>query len=111
MSRFIFAALGSIILANPAASQQVPARDLFEFPIGLLAEPAALSSQMAGGFWNPAAADIRTPARAAFSVAELYSPQEQGVRLAMAGAAYALHPRLTLAATISSAWVNDLLRT
>jgi len=63
MSRFIFAALGSIVLAGPVAAQQVPGRDLFEFPIGLLAEPAALSAQMTGGLWNPASARAGQSAR------------------------------------------------
>jgi hypothetical protein len=111
MSRFIFAALGSFILAGPAAAQQVPGRDLFEFPLGLLAEPAALSSQMAASLWNPAAGQLRPAQRAAVGIAELYSPQEQGVRLGMIGAAYALRPSITATASVASAWVTDLLRT
>jgi hypothetical protein len=111
MSRFIFAALGSIILAGQAAAQQVPGRDLFEFPLGLLADPAALSTQMPASLWNPAAGQLPPPRRASFAIAELYSPQEQGVRLMMVGAAYALRPNLTATASIASAWVTDLLRT
>jgi hypothetical protein len=111
MSRFIFAALGSIILAGPAAAQQVPGRDLFEFPLGLLAEPAALSTQMIASIWNPATGQLPVGRRAAFGIAELYSPQEQGVRLGMIGAAYAVRPNVTASVSIASAWVTDLLRT
>jgi hypothetical protein len=111
MSRFMFAALGSIVLAGSAAAQQVPGRDLFEFPIGLLAEPAALSSQMPATLWNPAAAALVAPRRAAFGLAELYSPQDQGVRLSMFGASYAPRPNFTATASIASASVSDLLRT
>ncbi len=111
MSRFIFAALGSIVLAGSAASQQVPGRDLFEFPLGLLAEPAALSSQMPATLWNPAAAKLPASRRAAFGIAELFSPQEQGVRSSMFGASYALRPDITATASIASARVADLLRT
>jgi hypothetical protein len=111
MSRFIFAALGSIIVAGAAAGQQVPGRDLFEFPIGLLAEPAALSKQMTASLWNPAAGELFPPRRAAFGIAELYSPQEQGVRLGMLGLAYAVRPNVTATASFASAWVSDLLRT
>ncbi|MGH7618398.1 MAG: hypothetical protein ACREPM_14335 [Gemmatimonadaceae bacterium] len=111
MSRFIFAALGSIILAGQAASQQVPGRDLFEFPLGLLAEPAALGSQMAASLWNPAMGALAPPQHAAFGVAELYSPQEQGVRSSMIGGAWAFRPNLTGTASIASARVADLLRT
>ena len=87
MSRFIFAALGSFVLARAVAAQQVPGRDLFEFPLGLLAEPAALSTQMTASLWNPAAGRLLPPRRAAVGVAELYSPQEQGIRSGMIGAA------------------------
>jgi hypothetical protein len=111
MSRFIFAAMGSIVLAGPAASQQVPGRDLFEFPLGLLAEPAALSTQMTATLWNPAAGQLPSGRRAAIGVAELYSPQEQGVRLGMLGAAYAVRPAITATASVASAWVTDLVRT
>jgi hypothetical protein len=111
MSRFIFAAMGSIILAGPAATQQVPGRDLFEFPLGLLAEPAALSTQMTASLWNPAAGQLPPGRRAAIGVAELYSPQEQGVRLGMVGAAYAVRPAVTVTASVASAWVTDLIRT
>lgn len=107
----MFAALGSIVLAGSAAAQQVPGRDLFEFPIGLLAEPAALSSQMPATLWNPAAAELVPPRRAAFGLAELYSPQEQGVRLSMFGASYAPRPNFTATASFASASVADLLRT
>jgi hypothetical protein len=111
MSRFIFAALGSILLARAATAQQVPGRDLFEFPLGLLAEPAALSTQMTASLWNPAAGRLLPPRRAAFGVAELYSPQEQGVRSGMLGAAYAVRPAITATASVATAWVTDLLRT
>src|SRR5215470_7933647 len=111
MSRFIFAALGSIVVASAAAGQQVPGRDLFEFPLGLLAEPAALSKQMTASLWNPAAGELAPFRRAALGIAELYSPQEQGVRLGMLGLAYAPRPNVTATASFASAWVSDLLRT
>jgi hypothetical protein len=111
MSRFIFAAMGSIILASSVAAQQVPGRDLFEFPLGLLAEPAALSTQMTASLWNPAAGQLPPARRAALGITELYSPQEQGVRLGMVGAAYAVRPNVTATASYASAWVSDLLRT
>jgi len=111
MSRLIFAALGSIGLAGPCAAQQVPGRDLFQFPLGLLAEPAALSSQMTGGLWNPASAELAGTDRAAVGIAGLYSPQDQGVRLTMIGGAYRVRPSLTATASMASAWVTDILRT
>ena len=111
MSRFIFATLGSLVLTAAAAAQQVPGRDLFEFPLGLLAEAPALSMQMTGGLWNPATASLRAPGRAAFGFAALTSPQEQGVRLDMVGGALNVRPALTASLSIVNAGVTDILRT
>jgi hypothetical protein len=111
MSRFIFAALGSLVVTATAAAQQVPGRDLFEFPLGLLAEAPALSMQMTGGLWNPATASLRAPRRAAFGFAALTTPQEQGVRLDMVGGALNVRPDLTASLSIVNAGVTDILRT
>jgi hypothetical protein len=111
MSRFIFAALGWLCINSAAHAQQAPGRDLFEFPLGLLGEAAALSSQMAGGLWNPASAALAAPRRAAFGFAGLTTPQEQGVQLNLVAAAYNVRPRLTASLSLASASVNDVLRT
>ena len=111
MSRFIFAALGSLSLACAAAAQQVPGRDLLEFPVGVLAEAPPLSSQMTGGLWNPATAALRNPRRAAFGFASLSSPQDLGVRVNLLAGAYNVRPNLTAIASITSASVSDILRT
>jgi hypothetical protein len=111
MSRFIFATLGSLVLTAAAAAQQVPGRDLFEFPLGLLAEAPALSMQMPGGLWNPAAASLLPPRRAAFGFAALTSPQEQGVRLDMVGGALNVKPGITATLSLVDASVSDILRT
>lgn len=111
MSRFIFATLGSLMFTAAAAAQQVPGRDLFEFPIGLLAEAPALSMQMTGGLWNPAAAMLPATRRAAFGFAALTTPQEQGVRLDMASGALMVRPSVTASLSIVNAAVSDLIRT
>jgi hypothetical protein len=111
MSRFIFATLGSLVITATAAAQQVPGRDLFEFPLGLLAEAPALSMQMTGGLWNPANAALHAPGRAAFGFAALTTPQEQGVRLDMVSGAYNLRPSLTASISAVNAGVSDLIRT
>jgi hypothetical protein len=111
MSRFIFATLGSLALSAAAAAQQVPGRDLFEFPLGLLAEAPALSMQMPGGLWNPATASLRSPRHAAFGFAGLTSPQEQGVRLDMIGGALNVRPTVTASLSLVNAAVADILRT
>jgi hypothetical protein len=111
MSRFIFAALGSVCLAGAAAAQPVPGRDLLEFPVGLLAEPAPLSTQMTGGLWNPATAALPASRRAAFGYAGLVSPQELGVGLNFAAGAYRLNRTVTASLSLVSASVNDVIRT
>jgi hypothetical protein len=58
MSRFIFGLAVSFILSRTATAQQVPGRDLLEFPLGTLAESPALTRQIAGGLWNPATATL-----------------------------------------------------
>jgi hypothetical protein len=111
MSRFIFAALASISLAIPAAAQQVPGRDLLDFPLGLLAESAPLSSRMTGGFWNPATSMLSSNARAEFGFAGLTTPQEQGVRLDMVAGSFRVRPSVTATLSVAQASVSDILRT
>ena len=111
MSRFIFAALASICFVSASAAQQVPGRDLFDFPLGLLAEPAALSSRMAASIWNPAAASLPTPSRWRVGFAGLATPQDQGVRLEMFGAEYRMTNALTANVSFTQASVTDIIRT
>jgi hypothetical protein len=111
MSRLIFAAMATIGIAGAAAAQQTPGRDLFEFPLGILAEAPPLSTQMTGGLWNPAASALGPTQRAAFGFAGLTTPQEQGVRLDMVGAAYRLPKGFTASLSFAQASVADILQT
>lgn len=111
MSRFIFAALVSALFADTTAAQQVPGRDLLEFPLGLLAEPAALSSRMAGSLWNPASSALDGAGRWQFGFAGLATPQDQGVRLEMIGAEYRASRVITASMSFAQASVTDIIRT
>lgn len=111
MSRFTFAALASVVLSAPAAAQAVPARDLFEFPIGGLADAPALSTRMPASLWNPAVRASGPTDRADIGFAALTTPQNQGVQLEMIGAEYRLRPRLSAAVSFAQASVNDIIRT
>src|SRR5262245_55926208 len=111
MSRFIFAALGSLSIAGSAAAQQVPRPDLLEVPVGLLAEAAPLSTQMTGGLWNPATAALSPQRRAAIGFAGLISPQEQGVTLNFLAGAYRLRRDLTASLSVVSGSVNVIFKT
>ena len=109
MSRFIFAALG-VLWVRGVAAQQVPARDLLDFPLGLAAEAAGLSSRMPAALWNPAATALPRAFRSEFGFAGLATPQDQGVQLDMIGASYRIR-RITTALSYVQASVNDIIRT
>jgi hypothetical protein len=111
MSRLIFAALASAVLSSAAAAQQVPGRDLLEFPLGVLAEAKPLSMQMVAGLWNPATSALSSSERAALGFAGLTTPQEQGVQLEMVGAEYRVRPAWTASLSFANSSVSDILKT
>jgi len=111
MSRFIFAASALVCLTSAATAQQVPGRDLLEFPVGLLAEAPPISRTMTGGFWNPANAALSPGVRAEVGFAGLTTPQDEGIRLQMVGAAFRVRPSITAALSYVQASVNDVIRT
>jgi hypothetical protein len=114
MCRMTFAAVAALAVLGPlrsASSQQVPGRDLFQFPIGTLAEPAALASAAGGGFWNPATIALQPGNRFLLSATALNSPIEQAVSAQMGTVAYRVSNRVTAGLQVSQASVQDLLRT
>jgi len=116
MSRFIFAALISAVVVSaaplrPAAAQQVPGRDLLDFPLGLLAESPGLSSRMAGGLWNPASSALPAGTRGEVGFAGLTTPKEQGVTLQMIAGEYRFMPTTTASLSYTQASVSDIFRT
>src|SRR5512132_2588140 len=114
MRRIVFTALiGASALAGPptAAAQRVPGRDLLDFPIGTLAEPAALASQMGDGLWNPATIRLLPDRRARVSAGALATGADQGVVAQAIAGALALPRELTVGASVVRAAVRDLVRT
>jgi len=111
MSRFIFAASAFVALANVAGAQQVPGRDLLEFPVGLVAEAPPLSRVMAGGFWNPASASLDPGVRAEVGFAGLTTPQDEGIRLQMIAAEFRVRSSITTSLSYVQASVSDVIRT
>lgn len=111
MSRLTFAALASVLLSAPAAAQKVPARDLFEFPLGLLADAPALDTRMPASLWNPASRASGPASRGEIGIAGLTTPQNQGVQLDMIGAEYRIRPGVSLGTSFAQASVSDILRT
>jgi hypothetical protein len=111
MSRLVFAVVASSALAPSAPAQQVPGRDLLEFPVGTIAEAPVLASQTGDGFWNPASIALPAGTRARVSIATLNTPADQGVSAHLASATIALPRRATLGVSVVRADVADLVRT
>src|SRR4051812_12139455 len=78
MCRMTFAAIAASLALAPLGAQQVPGRELFDFPIGSMAEAPALATAAGGGFWNPATIALSTTDRFRAAIAALDSPTEQG---------------------------------
>jgi hypothetical protein len=111
MCRIMFAAVAAAAAMSPLKAQQVPGRQLFDFPLGTLAEPPALASAAGGGFWNPATIALKGGDRMLFSAAALNSPIEQGVSAELGTAAVLVRPGVTAGVSLATAGVSDLLRT
>ena len=111
MRRLAFAALVVGSAACRAGAQQVPGRELLEFPIAVGAEAPALASQAAGGLWNPALVAPTSRNRFVVSAAALNTPIAQGVSAQHLGANFVLGPSLLGALAITRAQVSDLVRT
>src|SRR5262249_38276469 len=90
---------------------RVPARDLLEFPLGLLADAPALSTRMPASLWNPASRAADSSTRAAIGLAGLTTPQNQGAQLGMVGAEYRIRPGLSAALSFAQASVSDIIHT
>lgn len=111
MRRFIFAALLVGAGADGAAAQQVPARELLEFPIATVAEPPALSRRVAGALWNPALLAPLAGGATRISAAALNTPIAQGVTAQYLGIGHGLRGGFAVGASVARAQVSDLVRT
>lgn len=110
MRRLTLALLGTGALALPARAQQVPGRDLMEFPVGAMGEPAALARESGGGLWNPAEARLDS-GRLRLSAVALNTPIEQGVASFYLAANARAGRAGVVSVSVLRAMVTDLLRT
>ena len=111
MCRIMFAAVAAAAAMSPLRAQQVPGRQLFDFPLGTLAEAPALASAAGGGFWNPATIALHGTDRFLFSVAALNSPIDQGVSAELGTAAYQMRSGITAGVSVAVSGVGELPRT
>ena len=94
-----------------ADAQRIPGRDLFEFPLGSLAEGGALSVTTGDGFRNPAALVLGGAMRARFTVSSLTTGADQAVAGQIVGAAYRLPRDVTAGVSLARAAVSGIVRT
>ena len=114
MCRLTFAAVAALVVLSPVVdlqAQQVPGRDLYQFPLGTLAEPATLATAAGGGLWNPATIALPDDERVLLSATSLNTPIEQAVSAQLGTFAYRLRQRLTVGLQVAQASVTDLIRT
>ena len=111
MCRIMFAAVAAAAAMSPLQAQQVPGRQLFDFPLGTMAEAPTLAYSVGGGFWNPATIALHDGDRLLASVAALTSDIQQGVSMQLGTLAFEVHPGLTAGLSVASASVSELLRT
>lgn len=107
----MFAATLGACTATMLRAQDVPGRDLLDFPAGTLAEAPALATHFGGGVWNPAAAVLGSEARARFGAATLRTPADQGVAVQVVFGEVAIGTSTTVGLSLVRAAVQDLLRT
>ena len=111
MRPLMFAATLGALAPLALRAQDVPGRDLLEFPVGTLAEAPVLATHFGGGEWNPAAAALPATVRARFGAATLRTPTDQGVTAQIVYGAFAIGNATTVGISVARAAVQDLLRT
>ncbi len=111
MPRFLLTVLVVVGYASAGAAQQVPGRDLLQFPLGTIDRAAALPGGIGDGLGNPATIALDSAEWLRAGVAALRTPSDQGVSVQLAAVAIALPGRLTVGAAVVRASVSDLLRT
>ncbi len=111
MRRKFLCGLAAILWAPGLSAQPVPARELLEFPLGAVLEPAALAAEPGAGFWNPATSVLSARERFRFGVASLTTATDQGVDGQLLSASWRRHTGTTFGASVARAGIAGILRT
>ncbi len=90
------------------SAQQIPGRDLFEFPLGSLAEGRALALATGDGLRNPASIGLPTGVRARFSVSSLTSGTDEGVAGQILSVAVPVRNQVTAGVSVARAAVSGI---
>jgi hypothetical protein len=111
MRRKLLCGLAALGFACPLAAQPVPARDLWEFPLGAMLEPAALAFEPGAGLWNPASIALRPRERWRLGLAALGSGADQEVGGQLLSAALRRASGVTLGVSIARSAIASIPRT
>lgn len=111
MHRKFLCGLAVMLWASTLAAQSVPARDLWEFPLGSVLEPAGLASEPGGGLWNPATSALPRDVRWRIGIASLSTSADQSVDGQMVSLSHRRRQGATLSASIARATIADVVRT
>jgi hypothetical protein len=110
MRRIAFTLLTVSPLAAWGQSGEIPGRDLLTFPIGLVAEAAALGTTGGSGLWNPATALLPDGSRWRLSASAMNAPSDIAVS-AQLFSVDGTWRGTTLGLSVARAGVADVVRT
>jgi len=111
MRRKFLCGLAAALWGPVLAAQPVPARELWQFPLGAVLEPAALASEAGTGLWNPASVSMPADSRFRVGVAWLSASVSQSVESFLVGASWRGPSGYTLGVSVARAAVGGLVRT
>lgn len=98
-------------MARTASAQPVPARDLWDFPLGAVGAPAALSTEAGVGLWNPAMMALPDSMRWRAGVASLSTGVDQGVEAQLLGLSIRRSSGTFVGFSLARSAVTGLVRT
>ncbi|MGV3709966.1 MAG: hypothetical protein ACO1Q7_14115 [Gemmatimonas sp.] len=111
MRRKFLCGLAAALWGPALVAQPVPARDLWQFPLGAVLEPAALAAEAGSGIWNPASVAMPSDSRFRIGVAWLPAASNQGVDGQLAGFAYRRPSGTTIGFSVARSAVSGLVQT
>lgn len=111
MYRKLLCGFATLLCAAQLPAQSVPARDLWEFPLGAVLEPAALAREPGGGLWNPAMAHVPSGQRWRVGVASIATNAEQSVEGQLLSASLRRHDGMTVGVSVARTAVASITRT
>ncbi|MEP6833647.1 MAG: hypothetical protein ABJB74_09640 [Gemmatimonas sp.] len=111
MRRKFLCGLAAALWGPVLVAQPVPARDLWQFPLGAVLEPAVFASEAGTGHWNPANVAMSAESRLRLGVAWLPASSSQGIDGQLAGVAWRRPSGTTIGISVARSAVNGLVQT